>query len=292
MRNLSLDSSRWGIVNNIIVAFLALYGVATHNYKIGSTSVFDQVLIETLAPLQRGTMSLKESIASTVDHYISIVNTSKENEQLRKQVDELENVIFSLREVEKENDRLKQLLEFGKDITRKKVLAQVVSWDSSNEFKVLRINKGKKHGLKLLSPVITMNGLVGYVYRLTSNYADILTILDQNNRVDAIVMRTRTHGIVEGQSGFTCQLKYVNRTEKLEEDDVVVTAGLGEVYPKGIKIGRITKIDKENYGITQKIEITPSVDFYKLEEVVVLVEEGETPGQAALDQMSIDKVMQ
>lgn len=260
------------MLNNIIVGFIALYGVAVQDYKIGDTSIFQKVMIEMLAPLQRGTLSMKESVAYTFDHYVNIVNTSKENEELKKNLESLENSIFSLNEVKKENERLKQLLEFGKEIPRKKVLAQVVSWDSSNEFKVLRINKGESHGLKVMSPVITMTGLVGYVYRLTPNYSDILTILDQNNRIDSIVARTRTHGIVEGHSGFTCQLKYVSRTEKLELNDIIITAGLGEIYPKGIKVGTITKIDKENFGITQKIEVTPSVDFHKLEEVVVLVE--------------------
>ena len=228
-------------------------------------------MIETLGPLQRGTLSFKESIAYTVDHYITIVNTSKKNAELQKKVDELRSQIFTLREVRKENERLKELLEFGKEIPRKKVLAQVVSWDSSNEFKVLRINRGSNDGLMNTSPVITRNGLVGYVFRLTPNYADVLTILDQNNRIDALVMETRTNGIVEGQSGFKCILKYVSRTEKLEIGQEIITAGLGEIYPKGIKVGKISKIDKENFGITQKVEIEPSVDFHKLEEVVVLL---------------------
>lgn len=273
LKNLDLDSSRWILINNIIIGVIALYGIAVQDYKKSDTSIFQKMMIETLAPLQRGTLSIKESIASSIEHYVAIVNTSKENKILRKDVANLEEVIFSLTEVKSENERLKQLLQFGKDIPKKKVLAQVVSWDSSNEFKVLRINKGENHGLSLFSPVITMDGLVGYVYRLTANYSDILTILDQNNRVDSIITRTRTHGIVEGESGFTCQLKYVNRTEELRIDDMIVTAGLGEVYPKGIKVGRITRIDKKNFGITQKVEVTPSVDFYKLEEVVVLIEQ-------------------
>lgn len=276
MKNLNFDSSRWTLVNNLVVTMLSLYGFAVQSYTVNDASFFQRLVIEVLAPVQRSTVSVKEQISSTLDHYIMIVNTSKENVELKNKLDTLENTIFTLNEVEKENLRLKKLLEFGRDIPKKKVLAQVVSWDASNEFKVLRINKGESDGLKLMSPVITMTGLVGYVYRLSPNYADILTILDQNNRIDAIVGRTRTHGIVEGFSGFNCQLKYVSRTEKLEIGDNVITAGLGEIYPKGIKIGKISKINKENFGITQKVEIEPSVDFHRLEEVVVLIE-GDDP---------------
>lgn len=285
MKGFTVDTSRWKLVNNLIVVILALWGIATHSYNLKNVSMFESFLIEAFAPIQRGTMSLKEKITYMFDHYLLIVNTSKKNEELTGKLETLENKIFQLNEVEKENMRLKQLLQFGKVIPREKVLAQIVSWDSSNEFKVLRINKGRNHGLRNMSPVITMNGLVGYVYRLSANYADILTILDQNNRVDSIVARTRSHGIVEGIGEFRCRLKYVTRTELVEVGDEVITAGLGNVYPKGIKVGSITKIDKESYGITQSIEIEPSVNFHKLEEVVVLVQREENLTPMASEKM-------
>lgn len=272
MANFSIDASRWKLINILIVLALSLWGIANQQFSKDDVSIFDSVLIETFAPIQRGTMTFKEKVSSMVDHYVLIVNTSKQNVELKQEVNQLKNKIFVLEEVEKENQRLKQLLQFGKEIPRKKVLAQIVSWDASNEFKVLRINKGSNEGIKTMFPVITVNGLVGYVYRVTPNYSDILTILDQNNRVDAIVTSTRSHGIVEGLSGFECRLKYVIRTEKVNVGDEVITAGLGNIYPKGIKIGAISKIDKENYGITQSIKVKPAVDFHKLEEVVVLIE--------------------
>ena len=273
LKNFTVDSSRWKLANNLIVLSIALWGVSIHQYSRSNSSIFESLLIEAFAPIQRSTLSIKERISYLIDHYILIVNTSKNNEELKKELTTLENRIFKMSEVEKENARLKALLDFGAEIPRKKVLAQIVSFDSSSEFKVLRVNKGRNDGLKEMSPVITMTGLVGYVYRLTPNYADILTILDQNNRVDAIVSRTRSHGIVEGTSGFKCQLKHVNRAETVELGDVIITAGLGVIYPKGIKVGVISKIDKESFGVTQDVEITPSVDFHRLEEVVVLIED-------------------
>ena len=273
MKNYINDTSRLKLFINLIVLILSVYGITQHRYSLDKVSWFQSTVIEIVAPFQRGTFSLKEQVAYFFNHYVSIVNTSKLNEELTNKVEKLENDIFELSEIQKENQRLKQLLQFGKDIPRKKVLAQVVGWDASNEFKVLRINKGKDDGIELLSPVITMTGLVGYVYRITSNYSDILTILDQNNRVDSIVASTRSHGIVEGLSRHKCRLKYVIRTQEVEVGDEVLTAGLGNIYPKGIKVGRITDIDKENYGITQAIEVTPSVDFSRLEEVLVLLED-------------------
>ncbi len=265
------ENSKIKLINAVVVLIFSIYGVSKKNFKQDDISSFQAFMTEVFAPIQEGTMSMKERIEYVFTHYLFLVETSKQNASLKQRVAELENAIFQFEEVQKENERLKELLKFGEEIPREKVLAQVVGWDSSNEFKVLRINKGKKDGLKLKSPVITINGLVGYVYRLSKNYADILTILDQNNRVDSLVSRTRSHGIIEGTSNYKARLKYVVRTEPVQKDDMVITAGLGNIYPKGIKIGKITDIAKESYGLTQSIEITPTVDFHRLEEVVVLI---------------------
>ncbi len=265
------ENSKIKLINILLVLIFSIYGVSKKSFKHDEVSTFQSVMMEVFAPLQQGTMSLKERVDYVFTHYFFLIETSKKNQILKKKIQELENAIFQFEEVQKENERLKELLKFGEDIPREKVLAQVVGWDSSNEFKVLRINKGKKDGIKLKSPVITINGLVGYVYRLSNNYSDILTILDQNNRVDSIVSRTRSHGIIEGLANFKARLKYVVRTEPVEIGDMVITAGLGNIYPKGIKVGKITNIEKESYGLTQSIEITPTVDFHRLEEVVVLI---------------------
>jgi rod shape-determining protein MreC len=186
----------------------------------------------------------------------------------------------------KENKRLKGLLRFGEEIPRKKILAQIVGWDAASDFKVLRINKGLKDGIQLQSTVITSQGLVGYIYRLTNSFSDIITILDSNNRVDGIVQRTRSHGIVEGFSGRTCQMKYVKRAEPIILNDLVLTSGLGNIYPKGLKVGSISHIERESFGITQQVEITPAVDFGRLEEVVVLVVEGDEQRRRELETLN------
>lgn len=275
MKDFIGETPKWKIFNTTIVLILSLWGMVVHNYESKMNSYFENVVIELFAPIQRGTMSLKESINATFDHYIFITNTSKENVKLKDKVDVLQEKLFTMEEVKKENNRLKSLLDFAKDIPRKKVLAQIVGWDPSNEFKVLRINKGSNDGIKTMQPVITNNGLVGYVYRVSNNFSDILTIIDQNNKVDAIIVRTRTHGIVQGDANSQCLLKYVARNEKVEVGDEVVSAGLGNIYPKGIRIGVVSNISKENYGITQAIDIEPSVVFRKLEEVLVLFDQPE-----------------
>lgn len=265
------ESSKTKIVNNLIVAILAIYGISQKRFDLNEPTLFHQLVIEVISPLQAGLASSKKSFSSFWDNYLLIVNTSKENNVLKKQISRLESDLTTMEEVRKENLRLKRLLSYSDEMSHQKVMAQVVGWDSANEFKVIRLNKGRKHGIKAMAPVITDHGLVGYVYRVTDNYADVLTILDQNNRVDVMVERTRTHGIVEGVFNFKCALKYIMRNEPVEVGDKLITAGVGGIYPKGIKVGMITDITKENFGMTLSIEVIPSVDFDKLEEVLVLI---------------------
>lgn len=265
------ESFKLKIALNILVLLFSIHGISQKDFKTNQTSAFEKILIDTFTPLQELTTFTQSSIKSYISHYFLIVSASKENEKLKRKVSVLENMLFKFRELERENLRLKDLLKFGQEIPKQKVLAQVVGWDARSSRKILRINKGQKDGINLNSTVVTADGVVGYIYQLSKNYSDIITILDQNNRVDAIVSRTRSHGIVEGFNDTVCLMKYVTRTEPVVLNDEVITAGLGNIYPKGLRVGTISKIERESYGITQFVEVTPSVNFGKLEEVIVLV---------------------
>lgn len=265
--------NRLKLILNLAVLTISLLGIMRSNYRVNETSFFERTLIGILAPIQDGTTYLQNEVKSFVQNYFFLVDAKKENESLKLKVANLETQIFSLTELKKENQRLKELLQFGQDLTYEKVLARVVGWDADHNFKFIRINKGSDHGIKEEYPVVSAEGIVGYIYQVTDKYADIITILDQNNRIDTIVSRTRSHGIVEGYTHKKCLMKYVNRTEPIILNDIVVTSGLGNIYPKGLRVGTISKIERESYGITQFVEVTPSVDFDRLEEVIVLLPE-------------------
>lgn len=275
MRLSDSEERRTKIVINSIILAISLYGMSRRDYVFQKTSVAERVIIDLMAPVQAFVTDMQEGMSSYVEHYVANLNASKENRVLKNKISDLQNEVFSYQEAVKESERLRELINYGENLERKKIVARVVSWDSADDYKVVRINKGLKHGVKIQSVVTSSEGLVGYVYRLTDNFADVITILDANNRVDSVVERLRSHGVVEGYSRGRCIMKYVNRTEPIILNDIVLTAGLGNVYPKGLKIGYISRIERESYGITQHIEITPLVNFSKLEEVLVLVHEQE-----------------
>jgi rod shape-determining protein MreC len=269
------EERRTKIIINSIILVIAFFGMTRRDYVFQKTSLAEKVIIDVMAPVQGFITNAQLGIASYINHYVGNINASKNNVALKANIETLKTEIFNYQEIVKETDRLRELIKFGSQIERKKIVAQIVSWDSADDYKVVRINRGLKDGVRLQSVVASAEGLVGYVYRLTDHFADVITILDANNRVDGIVERLRSHGIVEGYSHGRCIMKYVNRTEPIILNDIVLTAGLGNVYPKGLRIGYISRIERESYGITQHVEITPLVNFSKLEEVLVLVLEQE-----------------
>ncbi len=256
---------------SIIVLLISLYKFSTSSGTTRKLSPFKELMIDIGASVQYLVTSSYNAVSDTIDNYMMNVQASKNNDILRKEVLDLKQEIFSNSQVLRENNRLKKLLGFGEQKQFKKIVTQVVSWDPSIDHRVLRVNKGLKDGIELQSTAVTSKGLVGYVYRLTDHYADILTIEDSNNKIDAIIERTRSYGVIEGLNQKYCFMKYVTRTDPIILNDLVITSGQGNLYPKGLVIGKISRIERETYGISQKIRIDPAVNFSKLEEVVILV---------------------
>lgn len=271
MKILEESVQRQKIFLNVAVLALSLFSLSHRQFTFNQTTAFDNFMVDMFSPMQSSVTYVKTRTSNFFEHYVMNINASQDNTHLQKQISDLKNQVFSYDQVAKENKRLKELLQFGGEIDLQKVLAQIIAWDANSDFKVLRINKGKADGIELQSSVVTSVGLVGYIFRLTDHYADIITVLDPNNRVDALVERTRSHGIVEGYSRNRAVMKYLAGTEPVILGDLVLSSGLGNIYPKGLKIGKITKVERESYGITQTIEIEPVVNFSTLEEVVVLV---------------------
>ncbi len=263
------------LINNIVCFALCIVVATRHQWKPGELSFFDSIVLELFASLQEGASGVKTQSSQLIDHYFFLVDTRKENEKLRHEIAILNEQLFEKQSLVDENQRLKELLNFGDELKFNRVMAQVIGWDIANEFRVLRVNKGSKHGIRPRMTVMTAAGLVGYTYQVAPNYTDILTVLNQNNRVDVLVQRTRAFGVIEGAGSHYGVMKYVERNQVIEEGDLLITAGYGDLYPKGIRVGTVQRIRKDDFALTQDVRIKPLVDFQSLEEVLILTSEKE-----------------
>ncbi|MBS3905948.1 MAG: rod shape-determining protein MreC, partial [Syntrophaceae bacterium] len=195
-----------------------------------------------------------------------------ENEQLKKRMADLQRENDQMREMVLSHERLRKLLQFRETLSSTVIAAEVVGRDPSSWFKSVTVNKGEKDGVQKGMAVISPEGVIGQILKTAPSYSAVLLITDYNSAIDSIIQRTRAKAIVEGGGENRCQLKYLLRAEDVVAGDRVVTSGLGGNFPKGLMIGEIKKVDKKGYGIFQYAELTPSVDFTRLEEVLIIKE--------------------
>jgi rod shape-determining protein MreC len=107
--------------------------------------------------------------------------------------------------------------------------------------------------------------------------------LDSYSAIDALLQRNRVRGVVEGQGSQTLSMKYLRRTDDVQEGDLIVSSGIGGLFPKGLTIGKVTSVKKKSFGISQMVEVAPAADFNRLEEVTVI-----DPPKMPLEQASLD----
>jgi rod shape-determining protein MreC len=261
-------------VSIFAVTFLtaALLTISSRINNVERLAFIDWALLEITSPLQKAVMYSTDAIGSLIDSYVLLVNLKRENVSLRRMVTELREENNLLREKAIANERLRNLLRFSKKIPRSMLPAQIIGIDPSSWFRTILIDKGTKHGVKRGVAVVSPEGIVGHVLQTSHHYAKVLLITDFNSSVDAVIQRSRAKGVVEGNGDNLCRLKYASRTQDIQLGDKVVTSGLGGRYPKGLMIGKISKIEKKRYGLFQHAEIMLSVNFTKLEEVFVIAE--------------------
>jgi len=152
--------------------------------------------------------------------------------------------------------------------------AEVIASSPSAWFRTIVINKGHRDGLNKGMPVVTWEGVVGRVMRTSPGSSIILLIVDRNSSVDVLVQRTRARGIVEGDGASRCQLRYVPRTDDIQAGDRIITSGLGGIFPKGLSLGEAVMVEQKDYGLFHVVEVRPSADFSRLEEVMVILHPG------------------
>ena len=231
----------------------------------------EQLIIEIASPFQKFIKKTADIIEKFWSGYFHLVNVHKDNRKLKKEIQSLKAESFRFRELLASHNRLQKLLKFKHTINRPVLAAQVIGLDPTGWFKSIIIDKGRGAGVKLNMAVVDARGVVGRIVSVSPNYAKALLVIDQNSAVDCLVQRSRARGMVKGLSTEICNLDYVVKSSDVAVGDMIVTSGLGGVFPKGLSMGKVVKIKGANGGLFKDIEIKPSVDFSKLEEVLVIL---------------------
>ena len=243
---------------------------------------YDRIALAITTPFEIAIHWTLDSMVTFYENYIALWKTRNENESLIHENRKLVNTILNLRELEQENIRLRSLFQFKESFRIETVMARMIAKDVSTEFRAIRINRGKDSGIQPNMAVMNAEGVVGRILRVDEHTSDVVTLLDPLSAIDAYIMRSRARGIVEGLTDSLCQLKFALRVDDIQPGDLLLSSGLGGNFPKGVPVGTIIKVTRKSFGITQKVEVKPSVDFSKLEEVLVVTRTDAAPAHVAL----------
>ena len=262
----------------VLVLYILFSGIML-TFSSGSFVLnFKQLGFSTLGAIERGVHGIVYGIGSSFSAVRELAQLRKEYEILTKQLADYEQMRRSNAEIKKENERLKEQLGFSTSLEEKNYPARIISRDSDNLYAAITIDKGSLVGIKKNMPVIAYqngnSGLVGKVIQVGALTSQVMPVYNLNCTVSCRIQNTRDIGLVSGNGNEDEPLKmsYVRKRvlEELHYGDVVVTSGENNNYMKDIAVGTISKISVIDYNSLLDIELTPIIDFSRLENVVVV----------------------
>ena len=232
------------------------------------------VVLEIAVPIQKVLLAPIEAAEGVWAGYVDLVSVREQNEELRDRVAELEEANLQFREALVARGDLQRIAAMRDDFEVAMLPSEIVGLDVSPWFRSVLVDRGREHGVRSGSPVITDQGVVGLVTATSQSAAKTMLLLDRQSAIDGIVQRSRARGIVRGRGTGELEFEFVVRGSDVLEGDVVITSGMGGVYPKGLRIGVVRRISDPGGRLLQTAVLVPAVDFGRLEQVFVMLHRG------------------
>jgi rod shape-determining protein MreC len=254
------------------VLLIASLAILTYSAtRLSETGLLRKIVLETAAPIEDAINVSLKGLHDIWRRYLFLVGLEDENRRLRNENAVLNDQMNQYREGYLEGFRLRKLLDIKGEVKHRAVVARVIDKDRTSLFKTLLIDKGTADGLRVGLPVLADQGVVGRIIETAWHSSRVLLLIDDNSNIDALIQRSRTQGILQGAGSAGYHLKYISRVEEVRTGDVVLSSGLAGVFPKGLLLGVVSGVSRKEGGLFQKIDVSPAVDFGKLEEVMALV---------------------
>src|SRR5579864_2046239 len=260
------------------VSTLVVVGLAVVFLVPGPWRGFEGIASTALAPLQMGlsgTIDAAGNVVSTVQRVRDLAN---ENADYKDQVAELQSELVRMHELEVENADLRNLLSMkARTGPGALIPVTVIARDDTPYVQAITIDHGAADGIKQDAVVITHQGLVGLVVKVDPTSSKVRLINDLNSSVSVrLQTESRTTGVLRGQSqGNLMVIAYISQTDVVSEGDVVLTSGLGGIYPEGLVVGKVSRVDRRDADPFQAAIVEAAVDMSKLERLYVLADTGQ-----------------
>jgi len=259
---------RYGILLAVLLVSLLLLTVQTRG---GGTGRASELVTVAVTPVQGLLVRIHRSALDFWANNVEWKSVRRENTVLREENEHLRVQALQAGETREENVRLRRLLVLRDRLPLATVSGEVIGREAGGWVRSLTVNRGRGDGIAQQTPVIVPDGLVGRVVQVHRAAAVVQLLNDPASTVGAVVQRTRTAGLVEGDAGGTVRFKFMARDgASVTLGDLVVTSGLGTTFPKGLPVGRVVKVEDKGSALFHFAVLAPAVDFSRVEEVLLV----------------------
>jgi rod shape-determining protein MreC len=240
-----------------------------------------------VSPFQRAGAKGIGNIRGTWSHYFALQNTSRDNEQLHKENDELKMQVNQLQSKAAEADRLAALLSFRQSQRNVPMLAaRVIGTSADTASQTVYLDRGERDGIRRNMGVITPDGVVGKVIEAYRDTAQVLLLTDKDSGVGAMLAESRIQSPVGGTGEPLLSMKYIPTDDAVNTGQHVITSGMDRIFPRDLPVGVVTEV--KTGRPFQQVRVRPAANLQRLEEVIVLLtlhpleQKKEAPGPAAM----------
>ena len=261
-----------------VLCALAVFSVALM-IRAASSGSADVFLSQAVSVISQPFLNLSSSVTNSVNDFLDRFVHAEENylkvQELEEKLREANEKLVDYESIKRENEQFREFLQLKEtNPDYDFATATVIGRDSTNRFGSFTIDKGSLDGVEAADPVITADGLVGIVWEVGLTYSHVRTILDISVEVGVYDVATRDSGIVTGDISLSseglCKLKYLPKESGIASGNLIVTSGIGGVFPKDLPVGTVKSIEVDSSGLSLVADIEPAADIFDVTEVLVI----------------------
>lgn len=265
------------IVVGITITLVMIISVTETERK--KVTVVENIIGNILTPIQEPLSTVSNKVSDKTYSFTNSSKIKKENEELKKEIAKLKDKVRKQEKIISSKEFLRKEYELIENTKYDLTSADIVGKDPGNWFEKFTLNKGKKDGVKKddiiveaseVEKDVIVEALVGRAIDVGDNWSKITSITDVSNSVSFTISRTQESGIAKGNLKGKMTGQLFDMRSSVIKGDKVFTSGLGGIFPKGLYIGEVSKVIKKSDNLLLDVEITPAVDFNKLQNVFIL----------------------
>ena len=269
-----IAAGRRGRVLLPILVVLHLLVISWQVEDQANVSLLERLVLTVISPFQRLVTSVISGTGYVIDSYVDLRGVRDENRELKERVRSLELALAERQHLAAQAVRLRKLLELRRLLPYETVVAELIAGEGASFARTVTVNKGSRSGVRLNMPVISPSGIVGRIIAIGPNAAKVQLIVDSRAGVGALIERSRTLGVIEGigdpnAPAGDLPMRFVPALADVAVGDTVVTSGLDQIYPRGLVVGRVSRLGDAS-GLVREVFVTPATRFYELEKVLIL----------------------